>query len=258
MSVFPFSSSIAPPSIAETASTPAGVWRGDQLARPSGTTVSSGFRALDAELPGNGWPAGGLTECLMPEWGVGEMQLLAPALRTAASELLFIAPPYLPCGLSLHHLGINLQRLTVLQAKKAIDSLWAAEQALKSGACGGIVLWTSHVSADQLRRLQLAAQGTPTLMFVMRPTVCLMQSSPAPLRLALQAHPGRRLLLDLPKRRGPALERSLILDLPRPLPLKIHSSNERIRMVGSLKAVIDALDRCSSSEFAARSLDSIG
>ena len=34
----------------------AALWRGDQLGSPVTSVVSSGFAALDAELPGGGWP----------------------------------------------------------------------------------------------------------------------------------------------------------------------------------------------------------
>ena len=52
------------------------------MARP---VTSSGFAALDAQLPGGGWPHGVLTELLLPEPGVGELRLLAPALAAVAA-----------------------------------------------------------------------------------------------------------------------------------------------------------------------------
>ena len=38
------------------------VWRGDRCAVAPLPAVPSGFGALDAELPGGGWPRGALTE----------------------------------------------------------------------------------------------------------------------------------------------------------------------------------------------------
>ena len=52
------------------------------MARP---ITTSGFAALDAQLPGGGWPHGVLTELLLPEPGVGELRLLAPALAAVAA-----------------------------------------------------------------------------------------------------------------------------------------------------------------------------
>ena len=50
-----------------------GVWRGDQLENAGGMVTSSGNPALDAALPGGGWPQGALIELLhsggcLPEW----------------------------------------------------------------------------------------------------------------------------------------------------------------------------------------------
>src|SRR5690606_30529870 len=64
-----------PPAVA------AALWRGDQLASPKADTLSSGFAALDAELPGGGWPCQGLTEILVAPAGVSEWRLLSPLLR---------------------------------------------------------------------------------------------------------------------------------------------------------------------------------
>ena len=43
-------------------------------------TVPTGFHALDARLPGGGWPLATLIELLVPAAGVGEVRLLLPAL----------------------------------------------------------------------------------------------------------------------------------------------------------------------------------
>ena len=61
-----------------------GVWRASQIGGAPRRTVPSGFAALDAQLPGGGWPHGVLTELLLPHPGVGELRLLAPALATVS------------------------------------------------------------------------------------------------------------------------------------------------------------------------------
>ncbi|MFX8125914.1 hypothetical protein ABTL08_19180, partial [Acinetobacter baumannii] len=40
------------------------LWRGSSLGAHSAPTLPSGFAALDAELPGGGWPLGAVTEKL--------------------------------------------------------------------------------------------------------------------------------------------------------------------------------------------------
>ncbi|MGV4712386.1 translesion DNA synthesis-associated protein ImuA, partial [Burkholderia pseudomallei] len=41
------------------------LWRGSQLARGGPRTVDTGYAALSVELPGGGWPLGGLVELLV-------------------------------------------------------------------------------------------------------------------------------------------------------------------------------------------------
>ncbi len=62
------------------------LWRASQVGGAAQRTTASGFEALDAQLPGGGWPHGTLTELLLAQPGVGEMRLLAPALAALAPE----------------------------------------------------------------------------------------------------------------------------------------------------------------------------
>jgi protein ImuA len=47
------------------------IWRGDRLSRVDSPSVPTGFSALDAELPGGGWPTAALTEILPQHEGIG-------------------------------------------------------------------------------------------------------------------------------------------------------------------------------------------
>ena len=58
------------------------LWRGDDAGAPD--TIPTGFHALDARLPGGGWPLATLIELLVPAAGVGEIRLLLPALKRLA------------------------------------------------------------------------------------------------------------------------------------------------------------------------------
>ena len=58
----------------------AALWSGTELCAPVSAVVSSGFAALDAELPGGGWPCRSLTEVLSPQPSVLEWRLIGPAL----------------------------------------------------------------------------------------------------------------------------------------------------------------------------------
>ena len=80
------------------------VWRGGALAPGPGRTVPTGFAALDRELPGAGWPRGALTEILGQREGVGELQLVLPALAALSASgrrVVWLAPPHLPSAPAL-------------------------------------------------------------------------------------------------------------------------------------------------------------
>src|SRR5450830_1707378 len=67
-------------------------------------------------------------------------------------------------------------------------------------------------SNEHLRRLHLAAQGTETWFWLLRPLASAMEPSPAPLRLALRpAHGGT--LVEVVKRRGPAADEPIFIPL---------------------------------------------
>lgn len=217
-----------PPSPAPEELHPA-LWRAHQVGRQRGDGVPSGFDELDAVLPGHGWPAGTLTELLLPHAGIGEMRLLAPALAAVQPSrrgVMLFDPPALPFGWALHALGLDLQQTFVVHPRgarrgtahgrlPAADLLWALEQALKSGHLGAVLAWLpARLPADALRRLQLAAQGHDGPAFLLRDEALRSRPSPAPLRLLLRPGGPDELCVQLLKRRGPPLERPLALALP--------------------------------------------
>ena len=68
------------------------LWRAGQLrAVQALATTPSGFAALDAHLPGNGWPEAGLMEFMLATSGIGELKLLAPALVNLSRQARWIA-----------------------------------------------------------------------------------------------------------------------------------------------------------------------
>ncbi len=198
------------------------LWRGHQLGRQAANPVPSGFAMLDAQLPGGGWPRRVLTELLLPHPGVGEVRLLAPSLAAtqAAGRLVMLFDP--PAALSawaLAHLGFDVEQLLVINTRARVipgsDSLWALEQALKSGHVGALVAWLPpRLRAERLRRLQLAAHAHDGPAFVLREMAAQQRPSAAPLRLALRPGGADVLGLRLLKRRGPPLEAPLQLALP--------------------------------------------
>jgi protein ImuA len=195
------------------------LWRGDQIGHSPAPTCPTGFATLDAELPGGGWPTAALTELLLASPGQGELRLLGCACATFAGRpVLWVAPPLRPYLPALGGLGWPTEQLIWIDpaagARHATDAAWATEQAVKSHSCAAVLWWAPQVRPEQLRRLHLAAQGSDCLLFVLRPPSAAAQSSPAPLRLSLQAdvHRPGGLTVQILKRRGPALGSPLHLD----------------------------------------------
>ncbi|WP_068804491.1 translesion DNA synthesis-associated protein ImuA [Thauera phenolivorans] len=188
------------------------VWRGDRLATGSGPVLPTGFAALDAVLPGGGWPANALVELLAERPGIGELSLLLPLMRVigAGRWLAWIAPPLLPHAAALEAAGVPLERLLLLDPPRPEQALWATRQALASGSCSAVLAWPQRIDGAGLRRLQLAAEDGATPLFLFRPPAAARQASPAPLRLLLSAAPGA-LEIHILKRRGPPLTAPLRL-----------------------------------------------
>jgi protein ImuA len=201
------------------------IWRGDRYAPAPLPVVASGFAALDAELPGGGWPRGALCELLADGCGLGEISLLLPALRAVRAEggwSLLIAPPYPLHAPAWAAAGADLAHLGVVSPASERDALWAMEQALASGAPALVLGWAAHADARALRRLQVAAAGGRSLALLFRPLRAVEEASPAPLRLALAAGTDGRLSVHLLKRRGPPPAAPIELALPCPARHRDH------------------------------------
>ena len=169
------------------------VWKGRPPPRVAGG-VATGHAALDAVLPAGGWPEAALSEILIPADGVGELQLLWPALARlsrAGERIVLVAPPYLPFAPAWQAAGVDLRRLEVVQAGSERDALWATEQCLRSGSCGAVLCWPLKADDRTLRRLQVAAEAGRTLGLATRPLAAARNPSPAALRIAIDARPAQ-------------------------------------------------------------------
>jgi hypothetical protein len=190
------------------------VWRGDRLARTD-ASVASGFAELDRELPGGGWPKGGLTELLQDEEGIGELRLLLPALKNlmqAGEWIALVTPPHIPYAPAFAGCGIDPARVVVVAAAEEKNRWWAAEQVLRANSAGAVLFWPQAVDDQRLRRLQLAAQEGEAPAFLFTGIARAAQPSPSPLRILLSAEESR-LRVDVFKRRGGIMARPLLLDV---------------------------------------------
>ena len=208
------------------------LWFGHQLGRHADAAVPSGFAPLDAQLPGGGWPRRALSELLLPHPGVGEIRLLAGSLvatQSAGRLVMLFDPPADLSAPALAALGFDVEELLIINTRSRVipgtDSLWALEQALKSGHVGAVLAWLPpRLRPERLRRLQLAAQAHDGPAFVLREMAAAQRPTAAPLRLALRAGGADRLAVRVLKRRGPTL--SSVLQLPLP---PVLSESARLR-----------------------------
>ncbi|HEX5163322.1 MAG TPA: translesion DNA synthesis-associated protein ImuA [Steroidobacteraceae bacterium] len=180
------------------------VWRG--RSRAAVETLPTGFAALDAGLPGGGWPRHGLVEILTPRPGVGELYLLLPVLAalsraTPARWCTWVSPPHEPFAPALEAHGVALERMLVVRTLSSRSAakpsqrrrsdgvhldLWALEQALRSGACEVALGWLPRASPRAIRRLQLAAEQGRALGVLYRNERFAHLASPAMLRVLLE------------------------------------------------------------------------
>lgn len=197
------------------------IWRVGQAPRSDRQGIATGCGRLDRELPGRGWPAGALTEILTDREGIGELSLLAPALRLLCEEgkgIALVAPPFPLYARAWEAQGIRLERVLIVEARDA-ELLWAAEQALRSGACGMVVAWARRAQKTfdyrALQRLHMAAGKGDAACVLYRPSHTAASASPAPLRMTLAPRDGQ-LAVTIVKRRGALLAAPVVVDLYPP------------------------------------------
>ena len=189
------------------------LWHADELASAVGAVLASGHAALDAQLPGGGWPLGAMVEILQAQSGQNEWRLLLPALASShAGPVVLVGAPHTPFGPGLSAQGLAFERLLWIKTAEPAPRMWACEQALRCADVFAVLAWLPQARAEQLHRLQIAASEHAKLLFVMRPAQARTVSSPAALRLLVYMQPGSDdLHLDIFKRRGPPLTRPLCL-----------------------------------------------
>ena len=164
------------------------LWRGCDMADQGFHGRSTGFSQLDDILPGRGWPNNGLMEVITPQWGMGELQLLIPLMRSIIEQrkwILWISPPYLLYAPALAQAGISTDQVLVVKLDTSCkDALWSMEKALQTENCGLVLAWQNWLPGKVLRRLQLAAETGDTLGVLFKHHDS--KHSPSPIRLKIK------------------------------------------------------------------------
>ena len=166
-------------------------WHGRAVAGPDRDGYSTGFPELDAMLPDRGWPRSGLMEVVTRRWGMGELQLLMPLMRSLIAQgkwVLWVAPPCQLYATALAQSGIdNRQVLSIKADTSCRDALRSIEQALQTQHCGLVLAWQNWLPGGVLRRLQLLGEAGETLGVLFKHSDS--KYSPAPLRIRLKNSP---------------------------------------------------------------------
>lgn len=163
------------------------IWQGPRHAQPE--VEPTGHAALDAELPGGGLPVGALTEVLHEYDGTHELTLLLPLIvrvTQARRRIVFVHPPYIPYAPAFVAAGVDPWLLHTI-TNCGDEGLWATEQCLRSATCALVACWPKHANDRQLRRLQLAAESGRAIGTVFRPSRAITMTSPAAVRLQVDA-----------------------------------------------------------------------
>ena len=183
------------------------IWRG--RSGSARAVLPTGFNALDAYLPGGGWPRDAMTEIFIDRYGIGELALLMPALaflsrseEGAGRWIVWVAPPFIPYAPALARCGIDLDRLLLVHSSTdEKKTLWAAEQAVRSKSCAAALVWLPAADDRALRRLQLGVEAQKCWTVLFRPLAALERNSPAALRLRLSPC-GSKTQMQIIKCRG--------------------------------------------------------
>jgi protein ImuA len=193
-------------------------WEGLQASADGEDICSTGLPQLDRLLPRGGLAGGTMLEWLSESEGQGAttlVLLLAARLQEHGGAVVVIDEPrefYPPAAA---YLGIDLDRVVVVQPSRARDALWAFEQSLRCPAAGVVLGWSGRQGDRFFRRLQLAAEAGGSIGLLLRPASCRREPSWAEARFLVQAQcsrhapcavagtiPTQRLRIEVLHRRG--------------------------------------------------------
>lgn len=190
------------------------MWRGSELGTRLEPVQATGWEALDQELPGGGWPTKAVTEVLTAQPAVLEWRLLGPALKAITrqeGQVVVVGPPRAPHLPGLLHEGLCDRQFVWIQADAPAERLWVTEQLIKSNATGAVLAWLPQARQEQIRRLQVCAQGCEGLVILFRAQAARHEASAAPLRLSATVGLDWELKVEVFKRRGPAHDGHVVL-----------------------------------------------
>jgi len=162
--------------------------------------LSFGLSAIDRCLPQSGLTCGALHE-IVPEAGATAaafgfiVALLACLSR--GHTLLLVMPTYglrdygRPHGHGLRAFGLDPGRVILVETAHRKETLWAMEEALRSGAPAAVAGVIDRLDLKLSQRLQVAATDAELPLFLLRPAE-ILESSAAATRWRVGTAPAAR------------------------------------------------------------------
>jgi protein ImuA len=153
-----------------------------------GQTLPLGLSAIDRCLPQGGLSGGALHE-IVPEEGSAVVAfgflaaLLAPLPRV--HPFVLVVPAYgfreygRPYGHGCQNLGLEPSRLILVETAHRNETLWALEEALRSGAPAAVAGVIDRLDLKLSQRLHLAAMEAGVPLFLLRQAQFLESSAAA-------------------------------------------------------------------------------
>lgn len=178
---------------------------GPKIAR---TYWPSGIPSLDAALPGGGLCQGSLLEIFSQPgsstggWRLALLMLASILKQRPGLAVLFEESSMRFFGPALEGLGLPLPRLMQLRCRSLNDKLWALEELLRSPVVSACVLTLRSSQNRVFRRLQLLAESSGQLVFLLRPLKHHGRGSFGRVQLRVQNCSGPSYQADQPARRA--------------------------------------------------------
>lgn len=164
-------------------------WLGHSGRFTSRKVVSTGYSELDEGLMNQGWPLNSLVEIcqatMQAEW-----QLCLPALQGMPGLVVLLNPPATPFCQAFMQVGIDLERLVVVNAVEKSDFVASFIELARAGV-GTLLAWQpeDQLTYTELRKCSLATTEGTGLCIMFRPAEAQQQNSPAALRVFAQLVP---------------------------------------------------------------------
>ena len=171
------------------------LWRGQQRHADHRAFQSTGYRALDAVLPGQGWPVAGVVEVVTRSDQAPPLQPFVPLMARctqAGQTVLLVDPPpaLVPFAPAWQQAGVVLSTLFTVQSQTRKQAWWVMETALRATACALVLIWPcargGRLGVATVRRWQVAAAAGSTLGVLFVPESMQGQASNVHLRLRMQ------------------------------------------------------------------------